>query len=166
MLAADRQIVEMYETLEFSPELIARETGWSLEAIKMSLLTNSTLFSNRSRAESKQIGGGGASQPGTIGGESQETIEYPLFTEQDEKACRDILVDLAKGAELEIVRASCAKAVVKLNSEERKSKRLTLIGKTTNNIVIIQERLDRARRATQLESIEVPGIPVKELQPT
>jgi hypothetical protein len=61
-------------------------------------------------------------------------------------------VRLAKGAELELVQASCAKAVVRLNQEERKSKRLTQIGRTNFNIVLVQQQLDKARRATQLET--------------
>lgn len=154
MLAADRTILEMYETLGMSPEAISQEQGWAIEAIRMSLMQNSQQFASQARKEAN-----GTSLPIQQREGGQE--EYPLFPEEDEKACREVLVRLAKGAELELVQASCAKAVVRLNQEERKSKRLTQIGRTNFNIVLVQQQLDRARRATQItqpqekEAIEV-----------
>src|ERR1700722_3390596 len=108
----------------------------------MSLLQNSTKYSKDNRTAITHCPGP-APQDNTYS-------EFPIFNEQDESLAKGVLRELAKNGELEIVRFSSAKTILKLNQEERASKRATQIGKTNFNINIIQERLDKAKRATTL----------------
>lgn len=147
MLGSDKQILEMFETLGLTVDQIAEETGFDQTAIKMSLLQNSTQYSRENRQ---------ALNPSPRTTSSVEGDQFPIFDEQDEEMAKRVLRDLAKTGELEVVRYGCAKTILKLNQEERASKRATQVGKTNFNIQIVQQQLDRARQATRLEPLEAP----------
>ncbi len=146
MLNSDKMILEMYEQLGLGIDQIAQETGYDSTAIKMSLLQNSVKYSRENRQ---------ALNPGPRSTSSVGEDQFPIFGEEDEQMAKRVLRDLAKTGELEVVRYGCAKTILKLNQEERASKRATLVGKTNFNIQIIQAQLDRANQATRLEPLEV-----------
>lgn len=146
MLPSDTTILEMYETLGLTVDQISTELGYDSVAVKMSLLQNSPKYSKDNRIAINSCPGPAA--------QTDIYSEFPIFDEQDESMAKGVLRDLARNGELEIVRLSSAKTILKLNQEERASKRATQIGKTTFNINLIQERLDKAKRATTLVEVE------------
>jgi primosomal protein N' len=142
MTNSDKSILEMYEALGLSIDQIEQETGFDSIAIKMSLLQNSTKYSRENRQQLNQVG-------------AQETSNeaFPIFNESDEEMAKRVLRSLAQNGELEMIQYGAAKTILKLNQEERASKRATLVGKTNFNIHIIQQQLEKAKNATRLVDV-------------
>lgn len=164
MTAIDTQILGMYEDLGMTVDQIADETGFDPEAIKMSLLGSSASFSKMVRQSSGHPQNPNGNKVLDMGAQEDDSVLYPIFTQRDEDVAKRVLVDLMKGGELEIVRASCAKTVLKLNQEERASKRATILGKAGLSISLIQAKLDSAKRASRSIDIEISSISKSPIQ--
>lgn len=146
MTAQDTSILAMYEELDLSLEQISSETGFDVEAIKISLLQNSTRFSKEARHSISRV-----PKPQTPTRQSEQQDAYPVFSMADEELAKKTLRSICENGELEVCRTSAARTILKLNQEERASKRATIVGRTNFNIQIIQDNLARAKRATSLQ---------------
>lgn len=134
MAPANQQIVTAYEECGMSPEDIAQDLGYSLEAVKMVLLQHSQEFSDKALSVAN----------GKRAEAESEAADEPVFTKADLAIAKATIKALAAGAEAEAVRYRASEFII---NEVKGRNDLKALHNNNFNVVMIQEAMTKARAA-------------------
>lgn len=142
MAPANQQILVAYDECDLTPEEIAREYGYEVEAVKMILLNGSRKFSDKALTEANERD---AAESGT---DNAVPIRYggDTFTQSDYKMACATMVNLLD-SEIDAVKYRAAEFVIDECKGRRDLKALKDAGGF--NITVVNETMARARAAIQ-----------------
>jgi len=131
MAPANQQIITAYEDCGMSPEDIAADLGYEVEAVKMILLQHSSVFSDKAL---------------TRANESRELVvkDEEVFGTADIKIAKATIKELCLHSEVDTVRFRAAEFMI---NEAKGRNDLRALKESNFNIVMISETMTKAREA-------------------
>jgi len=131
LTAANQQILTAYEDCGMTPEQIAEDFNYELQAVKMILLAHSQAFSD------KQL---------TKDNKREDSSNDNLFSDTDLQLAKNTIKELASSAEIEAVKFRAAEFIINEKKGRNDVKNLRDMSNGIN-ITIISETMSRAREA-------------------
>ena len=137
MAPANQQIVTAYEECGMSPEEIAVDMGFEVEAVKMILLSHSQAFSDKALTKANEA----------MHAETVEAADsQPLFGDNEMRIAKATIKELCVSSEIDAVRFKAAEFII---NEAKGRNDLKALKDTKFNVVMISETMSRARQAIE-----------------
>ncbi len=135
MSTSNQYVVASYAQ-GITPEEIAEDTGWELEAVKMALLQDSPLYRERALAGR---------------GDNLALADEAVFSKRDLTMAKNTIKQLCQESEIDSVKFKAAEFIV---NEYKGRNDLRMLKNSGFSIVMVSESMSRAREAMHRDKIK------------